>query len=84
MNKNLRAPLIALAAIFAYSAFMVHSSDDYYKDIMIGLDGVQTENDSSGRECWSFPNKDVICLEVWETWAGFRDAKPVTLNGEAL
>ena len=84
MNKQHRAPLIALAAVFAYGAFLAHSTDDYYKDIMVGLGGTQVENDAASHECWSFPNKDVICLEVWETLAGFRDAKPVALNGEAL
>jgi hypothetical protein len=84
MNKNLRAPLIVLAIVVVCGAFLAHSSDDFYKGIMVGMDGVQTENDSFGHECWAFPNKDIICLEVWETWAGFRDARPVTLNGHRL
>ena len=42
------------------------------------------EIDAAGHECWFIKGEGTICLEVWETWAGFRDAKPVTLNGEAL
>jgi len=84
MNKNLRAPLIALAAVFAYATFLAHSTDDYYKDIMVSLGGTQVENDAAGHECWFIKGEGTMCLEVWETWMGFRDAKPVTLNGEAL
>ena len=84
MNKNLRAPLALLAVALICGAILAHSEDDMYKDIMVGLGGTQVENDDAGHECWFIKGEGTICLEVWETWAGFRDAKPVTLNGHRL
>jgi hypothetical protein len=85
MNKNLRAPLIALAAVVCFGlGFWSLAHDDMYKDIMVGLGGTQVENDAAGHECWFIKGEGTICLEVWETWMGFRDAKPVTLNGHRL
>lgn len=85
MNKNLRIALYALASVIAFGPGLQSlAQDNLYKDVMVNLGGTQVENDAAGRECWFVKGEGTLCLEVWETWMGFRDARPVTLNGHRI